>query len=84
MASDETCSLDGVEVRLDCITEAIDALRPCLSDDPPTLRDRFAMAALTGMLAENQLDGEPESFVRAAYRYADLMLAAREKSGGAK
>ncbi len=45
-----------------------------------TLRDRFAMAALTGMLASETEDstyGERHAAER-AYAMADAMLAARE------
>lgn len=47
-----------------------------------TLRDYFAAAALTGMLASDP-EGtlRPDSAARSALRYADAMLAARE--GGA-
>lgn len=43
-----------------------------------TDRDTFAAAALTGLIAEGD-DGSfsEESYVRAAYRWADAMLAAR-------
>jgi hypothetical protein len=51
------------------------------------LRDRFAMAALTGLLAS---PGTDERFVRLSdrsaaekcYRLADAMLAARAREGG--
>ena len=42
-------------------------------DDFPTLRDQFAMAALTGIIAQN-LATTPGGKVDAAYTYADLML----------
>lgn len=46
-----------------------------------TLRDKFAMAALTGLLAGNEFDG---LYIRArtaeeAYLLADAMMEAREK-----
>jgi len=46
----------------------------------PTLRDQFAMAALTGILSmqgEQADPPSPEDFARAAYMSADAMLAAR-------
>ena len=51
---------------------------------PETLRDKFAMAALQGILANNEdlfIDGEPINIKlsRIAYGYADAMLAQREK-----
>jgi hypothetical protein len=43
-----------------------------------TLRDEFAMAALTGMLARDLgMSCDEEAVV--AYRYADAALAARDK-----
>jgi hypothetical protein len=49
-----------------------------MSDD---LRDQFAAAALTGLLAQGD-DGSfsEESYARAAYRWADVMLAERKKN----
>lgn len=46
-----------------------------------TDRDTFAAAALTGLLAQGD-DGSfsEESYVRAAYRWADVMLREREKT----
>lgn len=48
-----------------------------------TLRDRFAMAALQGMLASNGADwdiGPDKLFTaRECYQYADAMLKARMK-----
>ncbi len=43
------------------------------------LRDRFAMAALTGLLADSNLDTDENSFAKLAYTYADAMLKAREE-----
>jgi hypothetical protein len=46
--------------------------------DEITLRDTFAAAALTGLLAQGD-DGSfsEESYARAAYRWADAMLRGR-------
>lgn len=43
---------------------------------PASLRDQFAMAALAGLLADPS-SGGPETTARAAYKYADAMLAER-------
>ena len=73
------------------------AAPPPAAPPPPaalTLRDQFAMAALTGLLADpDTADAETygnetyeetrDSMCKAAYDYADAMLAARSK-GGAK
>lgn len=44
-----------------------------------TLRDRFAMAALTGILANPGRLGSLSETVRASYEFAAAMLAEREK-----
>jgi hypothetical protein len=41
-----------------------------------TLRDQFAMAAMTGLLADPTSSG-PEGCATAAYKYADAMLESR-------
>ena len=41
------------------------------------LRDRFAMAALTGLLAYPEEGGAPQRYSEIAYEYADAMLKAR-------
>ena len=43
-----------------------------------TLRDKFAMAAMTGLLADPTSSG-PEGCATAAYLYADAMLEQRTK-----
>ena len=43
------------------------------------LRDQFAMAALTGMLACHGIDGSVEALCEVAYDYADEMMEARQK-----
>lgn len=42
------------------------------------LRDTFAAAALTGLLASPDRDGSFDAYARDAYLCADAMLAARE------
>ena len=47
----------------------------------PTLRDRFAMAALTGFIAGDHPDSpwpDPQTVAKRAYAVADAMLAERE------
>lgn len=45
---------------------------------PPTLRDRLAMAALTGMLSNASLQHQGRDDVsKAAYMFADAMLTRR-------
>lgn len=63
------------------VTEAVAALR-----EGPTLRDRFAMAALTGLLANQNANaaycGNVIHAASEAYQVADAMLAGRAKSTG--
>ena len=44
----------------------------------PNLRDQFAMAALTGMIATNTTTTMLNVVAECAYEYADAMLLARE------
>ena len=57
----------------------IATLRAELDEAKITLRDQFAMAALTGQLASRHYhsDSKPNFSAGIAYRYADAMLAAR-------
>ena len=48
-------------------------------DEDPTLRDRFAMAALSGLLAGHNAAITIRANCESAYVYADAMLAARVK-----
>lgn len=52
-----------------------DASAPAVRCEPPTLRDRFAMAALTGLSVAEIVD--PDRAARWAYKLADAMLGAR-------
>lgn len=49
---------------------------PADAPEQPTLRDRFAMAALTGLLADPSEDGK--GVATRAYGFADAMLEARK------
>jgi hypothetical protein len=62
---------------------ALERVRAALARSEETLRDRFAMAALTGLLAGPEDGGGTlphyqQHYARTAYGYADAMLAARE------
>jgi hypothetical protein len=48
-----------------------------------TLRDEFAMAALTGLLADPGDDPTANRAASDAYRMADAMMAERQKGGAA-
>ena len=57
------------------------ARSPTKEMEPKTLRDEFAMAALTGLLANTWKEAETLTAVTAAieaYVFADAMLAARQ------
>lgn len=47
--------------------------------DMPTLRDKFAMAALQGLLADHSLNSPKDTFAEWAYKYADAMIKERTK-----
>lgn len=53
-------------------------------EDKVSLRDRFAMAVLTGLItAAHKWDfDKTEEYAKCAYIYADAMLAERKKEGG--
>lgn len=55
---------------------------------PPTLRDRFAMASLTGLMGSGLYSQMTEyaytNFSIHAYKIADAMLEARDKKGEQK
>lgn len=57
-------------------------VRPSNAPATKTLRDEFAMAALTGLLASGPYDCDQHGLASDAYLYADAMLAAREEGGG--
>ena len=47
-----------------------------------SLRDRFAAAALTGMLANPKIERPSSDFVEGSYAVADLMMDERKKPRG--
>ena len=51
----------------------------CDAQDGMTLRDYFAAKALDGMLSAAARDETPEVIAKWAYKYADVMLAERDK-----
>ena len=46
-----------------------------------SLRDWFAGQALSGLLADPEMNAPPEPVAKVAYSYADAMLAERAKAG---
>jgi hypothetical protein len=59
----------------------IASLEGQVAEHKATLRDRFALAALTGLIARIATGGS-DVLAMAAYDAADAMLAARESKGG--
>lgn len=47
--------------------------------DMPTLRDKFAMAALQGLISCVETEGSYDDFAECAYKHADAMLKERVK-----
>ncbi len=72
-------SITSVSIHNRVLSEAEVQAKYQLSEQP-TLRDQFAMAALTGYLASMPEDANMRSelIARAAYLLADAMLKARE------
>jgi len=68
-------SIDSVAAALDDICQTL--------DECAMLRDRFAMAALTGMFANANIDRlvaeSQQHMAETAYGFADAMLEARKK-----
>ena len=63
-----------------CVYHALDSINEINRKMPElTLRDLFAMAALTGMLANPTNEERSECLEMEAYSYADSMLKARKK-----
>jgi len=54
-------------------------LNPAVIYEPPTLRDKFAMAALTGRLTDPTTNCDPRAYAEYSYMVADAMLEARKK-----
>lgn len=50
-----------------------------LEENQATLRDRFAMAALQGLLADSTRDPTDNEAAKSAYGFADAMLWARKR-----
>jgi hypothetical protein len=75
---DCTWALDG---RYDAYTDTesqLDLVAEVQAKDEVTLRDRIAMAALTGLVGSSREYCEYEILALEAYRIADVMLRARQ------
>ena len=68
---------DDAKAMCDRINAELQANITARGGEQPTLRDRFAMAALTGMIAAHGYDYDGAA--RYAYSYADAMIKERAK-----
>ena len=78
----DTLPADGTNTFRNCTvgTYAPDCTVGTYAPEAKTLRDEFAMAALTGMLTDRDCGDVPATAVAsAAYEYADAMMEARKK-----
>lgn len=71
-AGESTATEDEVK----SLAEAVDNARRRAGTK--TLRDEFAMAALTGFLADSEARGKVENLASVAFLVADAMLEARK------
>lgn len=77
LAADNAQNAATVIENLIAEAESKDILKAGLATVQETLRDRFAMAALTGIISGSERE-EYGSFTDSAYKYADCMMAARK------
>lgn len=70
-------SVADLQSRIDEQNKLIDVLREQMRDQHEKLRDRFAMAALTGLLAAGETTDPPKA-AEYAYQYADETMKRRE------
>lgn len=79
-------SMLDLQNRIEELNGLVDLLRAQMRDQNMRTRDRFAMAALTGMLSHDEWTTDaPKKVAEAAYRHADAMMERRsvkEDGGG--
>ena len=73
-------SLQGLSL-IDAYYKGLTEFRGRGWHDTPTLRDKFAMAALGALLPGAETKAACESVAKDAYFFADEMLKARKKNG---
>ena len=73
-------SLDNRLMEIRNIMEDMATDVTCIEEKTATLRDQFAMAAMTSMLSRPQdlAEGTPKIAADWAYKFADAMMKARE------
>ena len=74
MASGDKAIIDALREENEFLRQRNEMLKGIRTENP-TLRDQFAMAALTGMLAANYSE---DRVAKSAYQVADYMLRVRE------
>lgn len=82
----QSCGCRGLDLKADAVSPtrerpaatALAPLQPTQHQPPKTIRDEFAMAALTGRMANPQASLSAEVFAAQAYQVADAMMSARE------
>lgn len=72
----EPPTIQDLQERIKELNELVDTYRAQLKDQHTRLRDKFAMAALTGLLADGAWS--PEKVAENVYCYADAALLARK------
>jgi hypothetical protein len=80
MASGDKAIIDALRDENEFLRHRNEMLKGIRTENP-TLRDQFAMAALTGLLAaELEYDNPADHMAKQAYIAADAMLKAREEN----
>lgn len=87
-ANDAGSTLEGVldQTQLAGLRIALDVVRGVKDGDRLTIRDRFAAHALVGLAWREEIDRHitiTHSSAHLAYKYADAMIAERQKVGAA-
>lgn len=70
---------DDIRCSLDAADSEIEELRQELAEAKITLRDSFAMRALTGILIGPTIKEGKDACASNAYEYADAMIEERKK-----
>lgn len=71
--------LDDVDAEVVAANNRAQDLANLMADQTARLRDTFAAAALTGLLADSRVDlPNADAYAKKAYQAADAMLKARE------
>lgn len=77
--NDLNTEIKSLEADINNLIESNTAYKNDLLAKETILRDTFAMAALTGLLSDHEVELSIEKYATYAYRYADEMLAERAR-----